>query len=167
MKIPRRQIAFVSIVLTGLATLGCGQRADSGGASEMDALARMLDQPKQEVSPAQTQVATRPAEPTTPPQAAPKTRRANESAAEPGGYLSAIAHAHRSVRTKTDNWAWMQAVTHFKATEGRMPRSHEEFMSGVIKAFDILLPELEQGEEYLYVPDEGQFGELYIVRQQP
>jgi hypothetical protein len=85
-----------------------------------------------------------------------------------GSYYDAIIGANRSIRTRTDDLAWTQAVQHFWAQNGRYPKSHEEFMRDVIEAGEIPLPELEDGQEYFYAPPgselaEGQFGTLYIL----
>jgi hypothetical protein len=41
----------------------------------------------------------------------------------------------------------------FEATQGRPPRTHEEFMSQVIEANGVRLPELPPGQRYLYDPE--------------
>jgi hypothetical protein len=45
-----------------------------------------------------------------------------------------------------------KAMQIFKATEGRAPKSHEEFMEKIIKDGQINLPELSDGERYRYDP---------------
>ena len=45
-----------------------------------------------------------------------------------------------------------KAMQLFKATEGRNPKSHEEFMEKIIKEGQIHLPELWEGETYRYDP---------------
>ena len=49
----------------------------------------------------------------------------------------------------------------FEATQGRKPKSHEEFMSAIIKANLIQLPELPAGQTYIYDP---QLGELMVQK---
>jgi hypothetical protein len=44
------------------------------------------------------------------------------------------------------------AMNLFKATEGRMPNSNEEFMEKIIKENQIKLPTLFEGERYVYDP---------------
>ena len=44
----------------------------------------------------------------------------------------------------------------FKATEGRAPKTHEEFMERIIKAGTIKLPELPEGHRYRYDPQTEQ-----------
>jgi hypothetical protein len=54
-----------------------------------------------------------------------------------------------------------QAMNLFKATEGRSPDSHEEFMAKIIKINNIKLPTLPPGQSYRYDPQRGQ---LMVVR---
>jgi len=53
------------------------------------------------------------------------------------------------------------AVKLFAATEGRKPKSHDEYMSKIIKANQIRLPELPAGQTYIYDP---QLGELMVQK---
>jgi hypothetical protein len=45
-----------------------------------------------------------------------------------------------------------QAMNLFKASEGRPPKSHEEFMERIIKENQIRLPQLPDGDRYIYDP---------------
>lgn len=45
-----------------------------------------------------------------------------------------------------------QALSLFKASEGRAPKSQEEFMTKIIAANNIKLPELPAGNKYVYDP---------------
>lgn len=45
-----------------------------------------------------------------------------------------------------------QALQLFNASEGRNPESHEEFMEKIVKFNNIKLPELRQGERYVFDP---------------
>jgi hypothetical protein len=47
-----------------------------------------------------------------------------------------------------------QALALFKASEGRAPESHAEFMDKIIKFNQIKLPKLPEGQEYQYHPDD-------------
>lgn len=51
------------------------------------------------------------------------------------------------------------AINLWEATNGRKPKSHEEFMNEIIKANNLKLPELPAGKVYQYHPDDGQ---LYV-----
>ena len=49
-----------------------------------------------------------------------------------------------------------QAVNLFQASEGRFPKSHEEFMEKIIKANRIELPKLPEGMTYRFHSDTGE-----------
>ncbi len=44
----------------------------------------------------------------------------------------------------------------YKASEGRAPKTHEEFMEKIIKANQIHLPTLPEGQHYMYDPKQEQ-----------
>ncbi len=90
-------------------------------------------------------------------------REAGRGSIGEGGYLVAIAGARRHVLNKVEDLAWTQAVQHFQATEGRLPKDHAEFMSKVIEPNGIDLGYKEEGQEFLYDPSEGSWGTLYVV----
>jgi len=54
------------------------------------------------------------------------------------------------------------ALNLYKALEGKLPKSHEEFMDKIVKANAIQLPELKPGMKYRYRPDQGELGELWV-----
>jgi hypothetical protein len=49
-----------------------------------------------------------------------------------------------------------QAMQLFEALEGRAPTSHEEFMSKIIQSNNIQLPQLPEGQKYIYDPQTKQ-----------
>jgi len=49
-----------------------------------------------------------------------------------------------------------EAMKLFKATEDRVPKSHEEFMQRIIKENHIILPLLPEGHHYVYDPKRGE-----------
>jgi hypothetical protein len=53
------------------------------------------------------------------------------------------------------------ALQLYEATNGRKPKTHEEFMEQVIQANQIRLPELPAGQRYVYDP---QTGELMVEK---
>lgn len=55
-----------------------------------------------------------------------------------------------------------QAISFFQGSEGRLPNSHDEFMSKIIAANNIQLPRLPPDRQYFYDPQQG---ELMVVRQ--
>lgn len=54
------------------------------------------------------------------------------------------------------------ALNLFKALEGRVPKTHEEFIEKIVKANSISLPELKPGMKYRYRPELGDIGELWV-----
>jgi hypothetical protein len=78
------------------------------------------------------------------------------------GYVGAIASANRNVRQRLDSVAWQKSVQLFEAEKGYKPRTTEEFLERV-RSEGTPIPEIPPGHTYLYVPEEGQFGELYQV----
>ena len=56
-----------------------------------------------------------------------------------------------------------KAIRDYKTLNGRMPKTHDEFMKEIIKANAIRLPELPDGEEYIYDPEQE---ELMVRRPQ-
>lgn len=54
------------------------------------------------------------------------------------------------------------ALNLFKALEGRVPKTHEEFMQKIVQANGIQLPELKPGTRYRFRPDQGDAGELWV-----
>ncbi len=52
-----------------------------------------------------------------------------------------------------------QALNLFRATEGRFPKSHDEFMQKIVKANQIKLPELPAGMVYRF---NTELGELWV-----
>jgi hypothetical protein len=80
----------------------------------------------------------------------------------PNTYWGAIASANRSVRQRVTDFSWQTSMKLFKAENERLPRDTKEFMER-IRGEGTPLPDLPDGYTYLYVPDEGQFGELYQV----
>ena len=54
-----------------------------------------------------------------------------------------------------------EALKLFKASNGQGPKSHDEFMTQIIEANQIRLPELGQGQRYIYNP---QTEELMVER---
>ena len=49
-----------------------------------------------------------------------------------------------------------QALQTFKALEGRMPKDHDEFMTKIVDAYHLKLPELPEGSVYRYNVEKGE-----------
>ena len=77
-----------------------------------------------------------------------------------GKMISAPVSVYFSVKEKMAfEVALPKAVSLFQASEGRLPKSHEEYMEKIIKFNQIKLPELPAGMVYRYKPD---LGELWV-----
>ncbi|MCA9259201.1 MAG: hypothetical protein KDA61_08375 [Planctomycetales bacterium] len=83
-----------------------------------------------------------------------------------GGYLGAVAGSYFYAKHQAIFLNIEHALDLFWGTEGRYPNSHEEFMTKIIQANNLQLPELMEGEEYVYVPEEGREG-LHIRKETP
>jgi hypothetical protein len=83
---------------------------------------------------------------------------------EPGILTTPLSIYFRAEERITFNIKIPKAMELFKATENRMPKSHEEFMEKIIKDNDIRLPELSGNRRYLYDPTTG---ELMVEQVQP
>lgn len=98
----------------------------------------------------------------------PPRQLVGRPAVEPGGgYFNAIIGARRHALNETERWPWLQAVQHFEAEHGRLPKDHEEFMNKVVIPLEINLGYKEDNQEFFYDPNEGEWGELYVVDVAP
>src|SRR5688572_1775399 len=117
--------------------IGCDSSTNTGGGTSMDAMASALDAQKnaqqQEQSRADAErAAQEAAAAAAQPPAEPERQVAGREGVAPGGYYTAIVGARRHVLNKVEGLAWQQAVSHFQAEHGRMPKDHAEFMSKVV-----------------------------------
>ena len=86
-------------------------------------------------------------------------RRAEVGVGEKGqdigeGIISTPIKAYFSVKQQIAfNIQIPQAMQLYKATNGYAPKTHEDFMSKIIQANFIRLPELPTGHEYVYDPE--------------
>lgn len=80
-----------------------------------------------------------------------------------GKMISAPAVAYFNVREKAVFEIQIpHALNLYKALEGKLPKSHDEFMAKIVRANAIQLPELKPGMQYRYRPDQGELGELWV-----
>jgi hypothetical protein len=103
------------------------------------------------------------AAPAASPAAAPQTPAATEKKAAVGAGKKGRGYGQGVIATPAATlWAVRerlvfevqipQAMSLFKATEGRPPKDHNEYMEKIIKANNIRLPELPEGDLYRYDP---------------
>jgi hypothetical protein len=178
MKSLNRHSPFVGLMLAALVAGGCSQSADSGGSSEMDDLARMLDQPKQQ-SPPSPAVEPEPAPPpvaAAPAEGSGEELRDREHPAEPAAqpdqtvgivgkkqrrntiqgplrYYGAISNARILFHDRALGWQIQKSMDVYVNThDGKYPQTTEEFMREIIEPNMIELPELRPQQEYFYDP---------------
>jgi hypothetical protein len=83
------------------------------------------------------------------------------------GLLTTPLNAYFSVRETIK----FNQVTHglkiFRAQHGRKPKDFAEVEKEILKPAAIRLPELQEGDQYVYMPDEGPDGALMVMRPAP
>ncbi|HEY3393958.1 MAG TPA: hypothetical protein VGK58_14695 [Lacipirellulaceae bacterium] len=167
---------FVILIMVGIGAVGCDSSTNSGGGASMGEMAAALDAKRATEQKEQARLeAERTAEEARQAAAAaarpPAERPRKEAGRAPvgeGGYLTAIVGARRHILNQVEDWPWLQAVQHFQATEGRLPKDHDEFMNKIVKPLGINLGFKEEGQEFLYDPTpsgERPWGTLYVVDQ--
>jgi hypothetical protein len=111
--------------------------------------------------------ATAAAPPPPPPPAAPKTPETTQQKAAVGVGVKGRGYGEGVVATPIASLFAVrerlvfevsipEAMKLFKATEDRLPKSHEEFMERIIKENHIVLPLLPEGSRYRYDPKSGE-----------
>ena len=73
-----------------------------------------------------------------------------------GGIGTASLSAYVRVQEKVEFQQVEYALKLYKAQHGELPKSHEEFMEKIIKPNQIKLPELQEGDKYVYDPEKGE-----------
>jgi hypothetical protein len=156
MFVSKRALGLFLISALTIGVVGCDS-GSSGGGGSMSQAGSQLQAEKVAEQEAATNAPQTPAE--------PARTEAGRAPMGEGGYLVAIAGARRHVLNKVDDLAWTQAVQHFQATEGRLPKDHAEFMGKVIEPNEIDLGFKEDSQEFLYDPSEPPWGTLYVVEK--
>lgn len=170
-----RFVGMLLVVGSVAAATGCdsGGSTGSGGGASMDEMAAAVDRRASSSQSAADANAQQPAEPVdaaagtegSPPDG---RRVAGRERVGEGGYFTAIVGARRHVLNTVEGLAWKQGVQHFRATEGRKPKDHEEFMQKIVIPLGINLGFKEENQEFLYDPSaesEGDLGVLYVVEK--
>lgn len=108
--------------------------------------------PAAAAKPAQTRPATPPA--ATPPKEKPAAVGVGKKGRGYGeGVVATPAASYWAIRERVAfDIQIPEAMKLFKAMEGRAPKDHNEFMEKIIKANNIHLPELPEGDRYRYDP---------------
>lgn len=166
------------IVGAFVGAVGCGSSGGSGatsGGASMDTVSSRADaqeaaRKQEEQAAAAAKAAEEKKAADAQASAAPEMKKAGRSSVGPGGYYTAIVGARRHILNETESWAWKQAVQHFKATEGRKPKDHDEFMKRIVQEQGISLGYKEENQEFFYDPNaesDGDLGVVYVVEKEP
>ena len=91
------------------------------------------------------------------------TGRGNYGSGFGGGMGTTALSTYVRVQEKVEFLQVDQALKLYQASNGELPKSHDEFMEKVIKANQIMLPKLQEGDKYIYDPEKGQ---LMVEKQQ-
>jgi hypothetical protein len=163
--------------MIGIAIVGCDSSTNTnsgGGGASMGEMAAALDTKRAAEQKEQARLdAERKAEEARqaaaaaalPPAERPR-KEAGRAPVAPGGYYTAIVGARRHILNQVEDWPWTQAVQHFQATEGRLPKDHDEFMKKIVGPLGINLGFKEEEQEFLYDPtptEERPWGTVYVV----
>ena len=163
-----RAIAAMWIV-GGLVALGCGPRTDSGDSppARPDVtpdLPGPTPMPPTETTPSESA----PAPPPPPSDGTDVVGPAEVGVGRKGrgygtGPIATPLAAHWSAAERiVFNVEIPHAMNLYKALNGRLPQSHDEFMREIIKNNRINLPALPQGQRYQYDPEQEQ---LMVVQE--
>jgi hypothetical protein len=172
----RNHVGKLVITLAlGIGVAGCdSSSSNTGGGASMDQMAARLetqnDAEKKEQgrleAERKAEEARQAAAAASQPAAERPRREAGRAPIGEGGYFTAIAGARRHILNKVEDLAWTQGVQHFQATEGRLPKDHDEFMTKIVEPLGINLGFKEEGQEFLYDPtpdEEHPWGTVYVV----
>ena len=139
-----KTLTFLSLAALLMLTLGC----EVPEIDVPESSATVADEPTQQ---APAEVASAPSEPREATGLDPKKGKKSRNE---GGYLGSVLGAgmyaqHQAIFLQVKN-----AINLDYGLNGDFPKSHEEFMERVIKFNHLQLPELDEGDEYLYDPED-------------
>jgi hypothetical protein len=155
-------------LMIAIGAAGCDSASSTSGGASMDELAsaasaqRAAEQQKEDEK-SEAERKAQEAQQAAQAAAGTPLNRAGRPQVGEGGYLTAIVGARRRIMNEADRWPWVQAVQHFKAEHGRLPKDHAEFMREIVERHEINLGYKEEGQEFFYDPNEGDWGEVYVV----
>lgn len=160
----RRLVAITILALVGLSGCSGEDPFDTGPtrSAAPEALGITTDTVESAGAPVAKQEAPKPA-PKREEAKAGVTGRGNYGSGFGGGMGTTALSTYVRVQEKVEFLQVDQALKLYKATNGELPKSHEEFMEKIIKANQISLPELQPGDKYIYDPEKGQ---LMVEKQQ-
>lgn len=85
---------------------------------------------------------------------------------EGGGLSGAVINARRQAQAFVDSEPIDHAIRLYHASNGRYPKSHEEFMKQVMEPNHMRLPEAEEGYELRYNPEDHRVWQYPIEPEQ-
>ena len=83
-----------------------------------------------------------------------KDGKKGKKSREAGGYLGAVGSARFVAEHRMIINSYTHALNLYWGENGYYPKTHEEFMEKIIKFNKLQLPELDEGVEYLYDPED-------------
>ena len=88
-----------------------------------------------------------------------------EKGASSGGIADIVLmplKTYKKVKTNLNEIQITHQMKNFEATNGRKPKDFAEYKQEILDPVGITLPELPQGDRYVYRPEEGSSGELMV-----
>lgn len=141
---------LASIVALSVVCLGCGE-STSPPADRPAAPA-----PGVGGGPPTPLVAAPPAEPTRYKASEDHTKQGMKGAELGKGLVSTPAMVYLRIPDRLVFGQVRQALDLYRATNGDLPKTHDDFMRDVIAANNLKLPELPEGSRYIYRPEDGE-----------
>lgn len=83
-------------------------------------------------------------------------KRGQSTAGETGILVEPVKQLFRFEQKAVFDLQIKPALNLYQASTGAFPKTHEEFMEKIIKANNIKLPVLPEGQTYVFDPEEGQ-----------
>jgi hypothetical protein len=80
------------------------------------------------------------------------------------GFLTTPLNAYFSSKERISHLQIEDGLRKFHALQGRPPKDFAEADKAILKPARIRLPQLNAGDEYVFLPKQGQFGEFMIMR---
>ncbi len=156
-----KSITFIAFALTLTLAVGCE-------VSELDVPQTKVAPKTNSQAEAEQSAADEPpvATITEPREFTPQDGKKGKKSREAGGYLGAVGSARfTSVNSMTIN-QYKHALDLYWGTNGHYPKTHDEFMEKIIKFNQIQLPELDEGVEYIYDPEDHTL-KIQSIQEQP
>ncbi len=139
-----------SIAALGVAFLGCGDSTTPPAGAPAAAA------PGAGGGPPAPLVATPPPEPTQYKASEDHTKKGMKGAELGKGLISTPAMVYLRIPDRLVFGQVKQALDLYRATNGELPKSQDDFMRDIITANNLKLPELPEGSRYVYRPEDGE-----------